>query len=108
MNPAGPGASWPDVAPGELRAWYDDHRISDSALYDITAQAAVSLSALLAKRQLAAGDERERGHWAARIRLLSRQQDGLDPGDRAGLIAQQQAWLDEADALTREPPALPG
>jgi hypothetical protein len=105
MSHAGPAAPWPDVAAGSLPAWYDDHRIGDSPLYDITAQAATSLAALLVQRQLAAGDGRERGHWAARVCLVSRQRAALDPGDRAGLIAQQQAWLDEADALTREPPA---
>ncbi len=106
MSHAGPATAWPDVSPGSLRAWYDDHRIGDPALYDITAQAATSLSAILTQRQLAAGDGRERDHWAARVRLVSRQQAALDPGDRGGLIAQQQAWLDEADALTREPPAV--
>src|SRR5260370_23071223 len=106
MSHAGPGTPWPDVSPGSLRAWYDDHRIGDSALYDITAQAATSLSALLVQRQLAASDGRERDHWAARVRLVSRQQAVLDPSDRAGLIAQQQTWLDEADALTPEPPPV--
>jgi len=106
MSHAGPSVPRPDVSPAQLWAWYDEHRIGDSALYDITAQAAASLSGLLVQRQLAAGDARERDHWAARVRLVSRQQAALDPGDRTGLIAQQQAWLDEADVLTREPPAL--
>ena len=106
MSHAGPATPRRDVLPGSLRAWYDEHRIGDSPLYDITTQAATSLSALLVQRQLAASDGRERDHWAARVQLVSRQQAALDPTDRAGLIAQQQAWLDEADALACEPPAV--
>ena len=106
MSHVGPATPRRDVSPGSLPAWYDEHRIGNSPLYDITTQAATSLSALLVQRQLAASDGRERDHWAARVQLVSRQQAALDPTDRAGLIAQQQAWLDEADALTREPPAV--
>jgi hypothetical protein len=106
MSHAGPASPRPNVSPRSLWAWYDEHRIGDSALYDITVQAATSLSGLLVQRQLAAGDVRERTHWAARVRLVSRQEAALDPGDRAGLIAQQQAWLEEADALAAEPPAV--
>ena len=84
-----------------LRAWYDDEpRVSDVALYDITAQGATTLTAVLIERQLATTDERERGYWAARVRLVNQQRAALDPDDRLGLIAQQQAWLDEIDALT--------
>lgn len=106
MSHAGPAMPRPDVPPGSLWAWYEEHRIGDSVLYDITAQAAASLSGLLVQRQLAASDVREGDHWAARVRLVSRQRAALDPNDRGGLIAQQQAWLHEADALTREPPAV--
>ncbi|HEY5222487.1 MAG TPA: hypothetical protein VIJ18_05485 [Microbacteriaceae bacterium] len=90
----------PSTVPGEsLRAWYDEHLVDDVVLYDITAQAATSLSALLVKRQLTAADALEQEHWGARVRLVAQQQRALDPADRAGLIAQQQAWLEEADAL---------
>jgi hypothetical protein len=84
-----------------LRAWYDGHRVDDAVLYDITAQTATSLSAAILTRQRAAANPVEAEHWAARGRLVTQQVNALDPGDRAGLIAQQQAWLDEMDALTR-------
>jgi len=100
MSPADPAIPHPDIPPGGLRAWYDDQHINDAVLYDITAQAAASLAALLAQKQLAAAEERERGHWAARVRLVAQQKAALPPNDRAGLIAQQQAWLHEAQALT--------
>lgn len=83
-----------------LRAWFDDHLVDDVVLHDITTQAATSLSGILVQRQLSAPDEREAAHWAARARIVKRQVASLDPDDRAGLIAQQQAWLDEARALT--------
>ncbi len=100
--PARPGA---DVSPGSLWSWYEEHRIGDAVLYDMTVQAATSLVALLVQRQVAATEAREREHWAARVRLVSQQQAALDPDDRAGLVAQQEAWLDEADALTAKWPA---
>ncbi|EXJ52838.1 hypothetical protein [Microbacterium sp. MRS-1] len=91
----------PGTIPAEsLRAWYDARHVDDVVLYDITAQTATSLSAVLIERQLAATDEAEREHWAARVRLVDQQQAALNPEDRAGLIAQQQAWLDEAHVLT--------
>ncbi len=92
----------PSTTPAEsLRAWYDDEpRISDVALYDITTQGAITLASVLIERQLATADERERAYWAARVHLVNRQRDALNPDDRLGFIAQQQAWLDEIDALT--------
>jgi len=91
----------PGTIPAEsLRAWYDDQQVDDVVLYDITAQTATSLSAMLIARRRAAGDEREREHWSARMRLVAQQQAVLNPEDRAGLIAQQQAWLDEAHVLS--------
>jgi hypothetical protein len=41
----------------------------------------------------------EREHWNARLRLVKQQRAALDPADRVGLIAQQQAWVDEAETL---------
>ncbi|MDI9890174.1 hypothetical protein [Microbacterium sp. IEGM 1404] len=92
----------PSAIPAEsLRAWYDDEPlVSDVALYDMTAQGATTLASVLIERQLATADEREREYWAARVRLVNQQRTALDPDDRLGLIAQQQAWLDEIDALT--------
>jgi hypothetical protein len=87
------------VRAASARAWYDQRLVDDVVLYDITAQAAVSLSALLIQRRRAAQDGLERDHWSARLRLVKQQRSALDPDDRAGLIAQQQAWLDEARAL---------
>lgn len=87
--------------PQSLRAWYDSHLVDDAVLYDITAQTATSLSAVLLSRQRAASTLLEVEHWAARGRLVAQQAGTLNPDDRAGLIAQQQAWLDEMDALAR-------
>lgn len=82
-----------------LRERYDEKRIGDTVLYDITVQAATSLSSLFVKRQLTAATEQDREHWAARARLVERQRAALNPGDRAELIAQQEAWLEEIENL---------
>ena len=86
-----------------LTDWYAQQLVDDVVLYDITAQTATTLSSLIVKRQLAAPDERHAAHWAARARLVKTQKNALNPEDRTGLIAQQEAWLEEIDALTREP-----
>jgi len=92
----------PSATPAEpLRVWYDDEpRVTDVAPYDMTAQGATALGCVLIERQLATTDEREREYWAARVRLVNQQRTALNPDDRLGLIAQQQAWLDEIGALT--------
>jgi hypothetical protein len=82
-----------------LLEWFDEHRTDDVALYDITRQAATELSAVLLVRKRAAASDIEREHWEARRELVRRQVDALDPQDRAGLVAQQDAWADEIDAL---------
>jgi hypothetical protein len=79
--------------------------VDDVALYDITRQAASELSAVLLERKRAAADDVERGHWAARRALVARQADALDPRDRGGLVAQQQAWAEEIQALEAGRPA---
>jgi hypothetical protein len=107
MSQADPAPPHPGESPESLRAWYDQHRIGDAVLYDITVQAATSLSALLVQRQLAATDDHERERWAARVHLVCRQQAALNPGDRGGLIAQQQAWLNQTDVLTAKQGAGP-
>ena len=73
----------PSAIPAEsLRAWYDDEpRVSDVALYDMTAQGATTLASVLIERQLATTDEREREYWAARVRLVNQQRTALDPDD---------------------------
>lgn len=82
-----------------LRERYDERRIDDVVLYDITMQGATSLSSLIVNRQLAASTEQDREHWAARARLVARQRAALNPNDRAELIAQQEAWLEEIEIL---------
>jgi hypothetical protein len=94
------GITVPIVPTESLRAWYDSHHVDAVVLHDMTEQAARSLAALLIERRRTATDAREREHWDARLRLVRQQQAALDPDNRAGLIAQQQAWLEEADALT--------
>ncbi|MDR1513430.1 MAG: hypothetical protein LBS56_08120 [Propionibacteriaceae bacterium] len=84
---------------GSPLAWYDEHLVDDVALYDITRQAASVLSSILLRLDLAAADERDREHWAARRRLVKQQVAALRSGDRAGLAAQQEAWADEIRAL---------
>ena len=102
MSQADPAPPHPGESPESLRAWYDQHRIGDEVLYDITTQAATSLAALLVQRQLGASNDRDREHWAARAHLVTQQQAALDPDDRDGLVAQQQAWLDEAASLAKQ------
>lgn len=85
------------------RAWYDEALVEDAMVYDITREAATVLSSLLLTRMSEATDDGAREHWAARRRLVKQQTKALDPADRAGLIAQQQAWVHEAQALTDLP-----
>ncbi|MDR1441891.1 MAG: hypothetical protein LBJ02_05825 [Bifidobacteriaceae bacterium] len=87
------------VVAQSLLEWFDEHRTDDVALYDITRQAATELSAVLLARKRAAANDVEREHWEARSELVRRQVDALDPQNRAGLVAQQDAWADEIDAL---------
>lgn len=82
------------------RTWYDQALVEDTMIYDITREAAAMLSSLLLERMTNAADEGAREHWAARRRLVKQQTKALDPADRAALIAQQQAWVHEAQALT--------
>ncbi|MDR2565252.1 MAG: hypothetical protein LBC97_04175 [Bifidobacteriaceae bacterium] len=90
----------PDVVPaGSPRARDDEATIDDVVLYDIAAQAATSLSALIIQRRRASSGGLERRSWDARMRLVKQQRAALGRQDRAGLIAQRQAWLDEAEAL---------
>lgn len=98
----------PSAIPAEsARAWYDEHHVDDVALYDITQQAATLLSSMLLARKRHAGDELEREHWAARRRLVKRQAAALNPDDRAELVAQQQAWAHEIQALEAQPVPQP-
>ena len=55
-----------------------------------------------------ATDDGARERWAARRRLVKQQTKALDSVDRAELIAQQQAWVREAQALTDLPRAITG
>jgi hypothetical protein len=77
----------------------DFTHVSDVMLYDIARHTASLLASILLNRQRDATDDAEREHWAARERLVMQQVQALDPDDRAGLIAQNEAWEDEADAL---------
>jgi hypothetical protein len=63
------------------------------------------LSALSIERRSTAEDGLEQEHWSVHLRLVRQQRSVLDPDDRAGLVAQQQAWLDEACALDGVSPA---
>ncbi|MGO0605319.1 MULTISPECIES: hypothetical protein [Micrococcales] len=47
-----------------------------------------------------ATDEDERAQWASRRRLVKQQTRALDPTNRTGLIAQQQAWMRQAHDLS--------
>ncbi|HWK20924.1 MAG TPA: hypothetical protein VNR37_09195 [Microbacteriaceae bacterium] len=95
------------IPAASARAWYDEHHVDDVALYDITRQAATLLSSILLARKQAAGDELEQEHWAARRRLVKRQAAALNPEDRAELVAQQQAWAHEIQALDAQPVPQP-
>ncbi len=77
----------------------DFTHVSDVMLYDIARHTASLLASILLNRQRTATDDAEREHWAARERLVIQQVRALDPDDRAGLIAQNEAWEDEASAL---------
>jgi hypothetical protein len=73
--------------------------VDDVALYGITRQAASILAAMLLQRSLAAAPGLDQDHWGARRRLVKRQVRALDSSDRPGLVAQQEAWAHEIDAL---------
>lgn len=77
----------------------DFTHVSDVMLYDIARHTASLLASILLNRQRTATDDAEREHWVARERLVMQQVRALDPDDRAGLIAQNEAWGDEARAL---------
>ncbi|WP_028707706.1 hypothetical protein [Propionicicella superfundia] len=77
----------------------DFTHVSDVMLYDIARHTASLLTSILLGRQRAATDDADREHWVARERLVMQQVRALDPDDRAGLIAQNEAWEDEASAL---------
>ncbi len=86
----------------QLHAWYDQHYVDDIVLYDITAQTATSLAALIIGRRCRAADEADRTRWDAELRRVDQEKATLDPEDRAALIAQQHAWLQQARMLDRE------
>lgn len=75
-----------------------DH-VSDVMLYDIARHTASVLSSVLLNLADGATDDAERGHWAARRRLVKQQMRALDVHDRAGLIAQDEVWRLEKLAL---------
>lgn len=83
----------------EARPRPDFTHVSDAMLYDIARHTASLLTSLFLNRQRDATDDAEREHWAARERLVMQQVQALDPDDRAGLIAQNEAWQDEDRAL---------
>lgn len=78
----------------------DFTHVSDVMLYDIARHTASLLIAeLIARCDAAAMDESDREQWEARLRLVDEQVAALNPDDRAGLIAQNEAWDDESHAL---------
>ncbi len=77
----------------------DFTHVSDVMLYDIARHTASLLIAELLTRSDAAPDESDRERWEARLRLVDEQVAALNPADRAGLIAQNEAWDDESHAL---------
>lgn len=77
----------------------DFTHVSDVMLYDIARHTASLLIAELIARSDAATDESDRERWEARLRLVDEQVAALNPADRAGLIAQNEAWDDESHAL---------
>ncbi len=77
----------------------DFTHVSDVMLYDIARHTASLLIAELIARTDAATDESDREQWEARLRLVDEQVAALNPDDRAGLIAQNEAWDDESHAL---------
>lgn len=77
----------------------DFTHVSDVMLYDIARHTASLLIAELLARVVAADDEVERDRWEARVRLVDEQVAAMNPDDRAGLIAQNEAWDDESHAL---------
>jgi hypothetical protein len=58
---------------------------------------------MLLQRKWEAEDDASRELWAGRRRLVKQQVLALDSGDRAGLVAQQEAWAGEIDALESMP-----
>lgn len=85
---------------GPPEVWHDEQIVEDVVLYDMARHRATVLSSLLLQRQRAAGSEFDREHWAARRRLVKQQAKSMSAEDRAGVIAQHQAWSHEIQALT--------
>lgn len=77
----------------------DFTHVSDVMLYDIARHTASLLIAELIARSDSAQNQDDRERWEARLRLVDEQVAALHPGDRAGLIAQNEAWDDESHAL---------
>jgi len=77
----------------------DFAHVSDVMLYDIARHTAFLLIAELLARVDTAANESDRERWEARLRLVDEQIAVLNPADRAGLIAQNEAWDDESHAL---------
>ncbi|MDR0594850.1 MAG: hypothetical protein LBG60_16700 [Bifidobacteriaceae bacterium] len=84
---------------GPPAMWEDPRIVEDVVLYDMARHQASVLSALLLERARATAGDYGRDHWEARRRLVRRQAEALDVDDRAGLIAQHQAWACEIRAL---------
>jgi len=77
----------------------DFSRVSDVMLYDIARDTATVLQSIQLNRQRAAANEAEREYWVARGWLVRQQIKALSVDDRAGMIAQEGAWDDEARGL---------
>ena len=77
----------------------DFTHVSDATLYASARHPASLLIAELIARADAATDESDQEQWEARLRLVDEQVSALNPDDRAGLIAQNEAWDDESHAL---------
>ena len=77
----------------------DFTHVSDVMLYDIARHTASLLIAELIARADAATNESDREQWEARLRLVDEHVAALNPDDRSGMIAQNEAWDDESHAL---------
>lgn len=64
-------------------------------LYNATMQTASSLDGLLVALWREADSDDERTHWVARKALVDDQRHAVDPHDRAGMVAQQEAWMEQ-------------
>lgn len=88
------------TAGGLPEEWADEQIIEDVVLYDMARHRASVLSSLLLQRQRSATTGFHRRHWRARRRLVKQQAKTMSAEDRAGMIAQHQAWSHEIQALT--------